>query len=74
MYGKSHSTLSFDIEFDQEQPDRITISLMDLDEDDFIRTVHRTVQFPARLLAELLSRWKATAEEAGTWKVLESEE
>ena len=74
IYGQSHSTLSFEIEFDQEEPDRITISLMDLDEDDFIRTVHKTVPFPARLVAELLSRRKATVEEVKAWKALVSEE
>jgi hypothetical protein len=73
-YGKSDPTLSFDVEFDQDHPDRIAISLMDLDEDGFIRTVHRTVQFPARLLAELLSRRKATAEEAREWRAPGTEE
>ncbi len=74
LYGKNDSTLSFEIEFDQDHPDRITISLMDLDEDNFIRTVHRTIQFPARLVAELLSRRKATAEEERLWSSSEAED
>jgi hypothetical protein len=73
-FGQKHPSLSFDIEFDHEQPDAVTISLHDLDENGFIQAVHRTVQFPARLLAELLSRRRATAEETSMWQTSESEE
>lgn len=73
-FGEMHPSLSFDIEFDQERPDIVTVSLMDLDDDHFVQSIHRTVRFPARLLAELLSRRKATAEEATAWQVPESGE
>lgn len=73
-HGSGHPTLSFEIEVDQEEPDKISIGLMDMDEDGFIREVHRTAQFPARLLAELLSRRKATTEEARAWEASGDEE
>jgi len=73
-HGRGHPTLSFEIEIDQEQPDMISIGLMDMDEDGFIREVHRTVQFSVRLLAELLSRRKATTEEARAWEASGDEE
>ena len=74
QFGERHPSLSFDIEFSQEEPDMITISLLDLDQDSFIHTLHRTVQFPARLLADLLSRRMATAEEAEAWQATDGEE
>ena len=67
-------SLSFDIEFDPEQPDRMTISLLEADEDRFIHTVRQSIPFPARLLAELLGRRMATAEEASAWRALDGEE
>ncbi len=73
-FGQKHPSLSFDIEFDQERPDAVTISLLDLDENGFIQAVHRTVRFPAHHLAELLSRRRATAEETSLWQTSESEE
>lgn len=74
FFGERHPSLSFDIEFSQERPDTVTISLLERDDDGFIHTVHRTAQFPARLLAELLSRRRATAEEASAWQTPEGEE
>ena len=74
FFGEKHPSLSFDIEFSQERPDTVTISLLERDDDGFIHTVHRTAQFPARLLAELLSRRRATAEEASAWQTPEGEE
>jgi hypothetical protein len=55
---------TFDIEFDPDQIDHIVICLFEADTDNFIRTVQKSIPFPARLLAELLSRRKATAQEA----------
>jgi hypothetical protein len=74
FYSEKHPSLSFDIEFSQERPDTVTIGLLERDGDGFIHTVHKTVQFPARLLAELLSRRRATAEEASAWQALDGEE
>ncbi len=73
-FGENHPSLSFDIEFSQEQPDTMTISLLELNDDGFVHTVHRTAQFPARLLAELLSRRRATTEETSAWQTSEGEE
>lgn len=67
---RGHPFTSFDIEFDPEQPDKITISLLGLDEDNFIHTVQRSASFPARFLAELLSRRKAMTEEMAEWQSL----
>jgi hypothetical protein len=60
---------SFDIEYDPEQPDMLTISLLGTDEDNFIYTIRRSMPIPARLLGELLSRRKATPQETAAWKI-----
>jgi hypothetical protein len=65
---------SFELEFDPEQPDRVFFSMMGLDEDGFIHTIRRSIPFPARLLAELLSRRKATAEEVKGWQSADEDE
>jgi hypothetical protein len=65
--GQRHPFWTFDIEFDSDHPDHIGICLFEADADNFIRTVQRSIPFPARLLAELLSRRKATAQEAASW-------
>ncbi len=58
---------SFDLEFDPDQPDMLTICLVEEDQDNFIHAVRTSIPFPARLLTELLSRRGATAEEVATW-------
>lgn len=72
--GKEHPRYSFDIEFDPESPDRMVIRLLELDEDDFIRTVRTSASFPMSLLAELLSQRKATAEEIAGWQTAPDDE
>lgn len=72
--GQKHPSIRFEIEFDPDQPDRIMVGLLDLDEDGFVRTVQTSIPFPARFLAELLSRRKATAEEIAEWRTLDGEE
>jgi hypothetical protein len=67
---RRHPARSFDLEYDPEQPDMLTICLLEEDQDDFIYTVRRSISFPVRLLTELLSRRKATAEEVAAWRSL----
>lgn len=66
--GQEHLYYSFDIEYDAEQPDSLTICLLELDQDNFIHTVRKSIPFPVGLLSELLSRRKATAEEVAAWR------
>ncbi|HZH50523.1 MAG TPA: hypothetical protein VEZ16_01440 [Microvirga sp.] len=66
--GKEHPSYSFDIEYDPEHPDRLTICLLELDQDNFIHTVRKSVPFPVGLLTELISKRKATAEEVAAWQ------
>ena len=66
--GQNNSYHSFDIEYDSEQPDTLTIRLLELDQHGFIRTALQSASFPAVLLADLVSRRKATAEEVARWK------
>src|SRR5919112_3359629 len=62
-----HPARSFDLEYDPEQPDMLTICLLEEDQDNFIHRVRRSISFPAGQLAELLSRREATAEEVAVW-------
>jgi hypothetical protein len=66
--GQEHPHYSFDIEYDAEQPDTLTLRLLELDQDSFIRTIRKSVSFPVGLLAELISKRKATAEEIAAWQ------
>jgi hypothetical protein len=65
---RRHPVCSFDLEYDPEQPDMLTICLLEEDQDNFIQTVRRSISFPAGQLAELLSRREATAEEVSAWR------
>jgi len=67
-HGHEHTSYSFDIEYDPEQPDRLAVRLLELDQDRFIRTVQRSISFPVGLLADLVSKRKATAEEVAAWQ------
>jgi hypothetical protein len=67
--GHKHPSTRFEIEFDPENPENLAVSLLDLDEAGFSYTVQRSISFPAKLVAELLSRRKATAEEAAEWQI-----
>ena len=71
---REHQFYSFDIEYDPEQPDKLTISLLEADQDNFIHTVWKSIPFPASLLAELVSKRKATAEEAAAWQILSDDD
>lgn len=72
--GREHQLYSFDIEYDPEQPDKLTISLLEIDQDNFIHTVWKSISFPASLLAELVGRRKATAEEVAAWQTISDED
>jgi hypothetical protein len=58
---------AFDVEYDPEQPDKLVIRLLELDQDGFIRTALQSVPLPVDLLADLVSKRKATAEEVAEW-------
>jgi hypothetical protein len=66
--SQNSSYHSFDVEYDSEQPDRLTIRLLELDQHGFIRTALQSASFPAVLLADLVSKRKATDEEVAEWK------
>jgi hypothetical protein len=72
--GQAHPLSSFDIEYDPEHPDRLIISLLGLDQDEFIYTVKKSIPFPARLIAELLSNRRATAQEIAAWQAISDED
>ncbi|MBD2749468.1 hypothetical protein IC232_22570 [Microvirga sp. BT688] len=72
--GQNSSHHSFDIEYDSEQPDKLTIRLLELDEHRFIRTAQQSASFPVDLLADLVSRRKATPEEVAEWKSIADED
>ncbi len=72
--GQNNSYHSFDIEYDAEQPDTLTIRLLELDQHGFIRTALQSALLPAVLLADLVSRRKATAEEVAEWKSVADED
>ena len=65
---------SFDIEYDSEEPDKLTIRLLELDQHGFIRTALQSASFPAVLLADIVSKRKATAEEVAEWKSIADED
>ena len=72
--GQNSSYHSFDVEYDSEQPDRLTIRLLELDQHGFIRTALQSASFPAVLLADLVSKRKATDEEVAEWKSIIDED
>jgi hypothetical protein len=65
---------SFDIEYDSEQPTKLTIRLLELDQHGFIRTARQSASFPAALLADLVSKRKATDAEIAEWKSIADED
>jgi hypothetical protein len=72
--GQNNSYHSFDIEYDSEQPDTLTIRLLELDQHGFIRTTLQSASFPAVLLADLVSKRKATDAEVAEWKSIADED
>jgi hypothetical protein len=73
-YGQEDPFRSFDIEYDPEQPDRLTICVLELDQDNFVRASRTSVPFPASLLADLVSKRKATPEEIASWQAASDED
>jgi len=71
---QNNSYESFDIEYDSERPDTLTIRLLQLDQHGFIRTELQSVPFSVVLLADLVSRRKATMEEVTEWKTMTDED
>jgi len=65
---------SFDVEYDSEQPDTLTIRLLELDQHGFIRTALQSASFSVGLLTDLVGRRKATAEEVAEWKAMTDED
>ena len=65
--GQNSPYHSFDIEYDSDQPDTLTIRLFELDQHGFVRTALQSTPFPADLLAALVSRRNATREEVVRW-------
>src|SRR5215213_5451434 len=72
--GQNNSYHSFDIEYDSEQPNKLTIRLLELDQHGFIRTALQSALFPVDLLTDLVGRRKATAEEVAEWKSIADED
>jgi hypothetical protein len=66
--GGKNPLVSFDLEYDLDQPEMLTVSLMGLDKDNFVRTVRKSIVFPTSVIADLLSRRKATPEEIAAWQ------
>jgi hypothetical protein len=71
---QNNSYHSFDIEYASEQPDTLTIRLLELDQHGFIRTTLQSASFPAVLLADLVSKRKATDAEVAEWKSIADED
>src|SRR5215218_7337887 len=58
--GQNSSYHSFDIEYDSEQPDTLTIRLLELDQHGFNSTALHGASFPALLRGLLASKQKDT--------------
>jgi hypothetical protein len=72
--GQNSSYHSFDIEYDSEQPEKLTIRLLELDQHGFIRAALQSTSFPVDLLTDLVRRRNATAEEVAEWKAMTDED
>jgi hypothetical protein len=72
--GQNNSYHAFDVEYASDEPDKLTIRLLELDQHGFIRTALQSASFPVVLLADLVSRRKATAEEVAEWKSVADED
>jgi len=68
--GHNRPYHSFDVEYDPEQPNKVVIRLLELDQNGFITTALQSVSFPVELLADLVSKRRETAEEIAEWKSL----
>jgi len=65
--GQNSPYHSFDIEYDSERTEMLTIRLFELDQHGFVRTALQSASFPVLLLTDLVNRRKATAEEVAEW-------
>ncbi|WP_414472763.1 hypothetical protein [Microvirga sp. M2] len=72
--GLEHPHYSFDIEYDPEHPDRVTLRLLELDQDAFIRTIWKSISFPVALLSDLIGKRTATPEEVAEWQTASDED
>jgi hypothetical protein len=72
--GQEHPRYSFDLEYDADQPSTLILRLLELDQDSFICAVQRSISFPANLLADLVDRRRATAEEMAEWQAVPDED
>jgi hypothetical protein len=72
--GQNSSYHSFDIEYDSEQPEKLTIRLLELDQHGFISTALQSVSFPIALMADLVNKRKATDAEVAEWKSVADED
>jgi hypothetical protein len=72
--GQNSSYHSFDIEYDSEEPDKLTIRLLELDQHGFISTALQSASFPLVLLADLVTQRKATDAEVAEWKSVADED
>jgi hypothetical protein len=72
--GQNSSYHSFDIEYASDEPDKLTIRLLELDQHGFIRTALQSTSFPAVLLADLASKRQATDAEVAEWKNIADED
>ncbi len=72
--GQNSSYHAFDVEYASDEPDKLTIRLLELDQHGFIKTALQSASFPVVLLADLVSRRKATAEEVAEWKSMADED
>jgi hypothetical protein len=72
--GRNSAFHSFDVEYVSEWPDMLTIRLFELDQHGFVRTALQSTSFPVLLLADLVNRREATAEEVAEWKSVADED
>jgi hypothetical protein len=72
--GQNHPRYSFDVEHDAEQPNQLVLRLLELDQDNFIRVVQSSISFPLDLLADLVNKRQATAEEVAAWRSVSDED
>jgi hypothetical protein len=72
--GQNSSYHSFDIEYDSEEPDKLTIRLLELDQHGFISTALQSASFPLVLLADLVTQRKATDAEVAEWTSVADED
>jgi hypothetical protein len=71
--GQEPPRYSFDLEYDPDQPSNLILRLLELNQDSFICAVQESISFPVSLLADLVDRRKATADEMAEWRAIPDE-